>query len=82
VTVEGTGCVLVVEDNGPGIPVEDRENVFMRFFRSGAPASEGAGIGLSIVSEIVRRFNGSIRLETPGSGHGLRVRVIFPVSRA
>ncbi|MBI1215826.1 MAG: sensor histidine kinase [Alphaproteobacteria bacterium] len=78
VGADGLDCTFVVEDSGPGIAPEERENAFKRFYRAGAPATEGSGIGLSIVSEIAHRFAGSVRLETPESGHGLRVRVILP----
>lgn len=64
-------AVVMVEDNGPGIPPQRREEVFKRFFR-GDRAPEpggrgdhagGAGLGLAIVHEIVTLHHGTIRIE-------------------
>ena len=54
---EGT---ISVQDNGPGIPVEDRPHIFERFWRGKAPRTNGAGLGLAIVMEIVRAHGASI----------------------
>ena len=54
---EGTVSVL---DSGPGIPVDDRPRIFDRFWRGKGARSEGAGLGLAIVMEIVRAHGGSI----------------------
>lgn len=64
-------AVVMIEDNGPGIPPARREEVFKRFFRGdhtpGAPtlqaAPGGAGLGLAIVHEIVTLHQGTIRIE-------------------
>ena len=68
--------VLEVEDDGPGIPPEDRERVFARFYRRKQQGS-GAGLGLAIVGEICRAHLAAISLHEGASG-GLRVRVEFP----
>jgi signal transduction histidine kinase len=55
--------VLTVEDQGPGIPEEDLERVFDRFFRvdkARSRAAGGTGLGLSIVSDTVRRRGGTV----------------------
>jgi signal transduction histidine kinase len=64
---EGDQAVVVVEDNGPGIPPEIRENLFQPFFTTKA-AGEGTGLGLEIVQRIiVNRHHGSIRVDSrPG----------------
>ena len=68
---------LEVADNGPGIPVAERDRVFDRFYRRSGQDASGSGLGLSIVHSIVQRPNAEIRLDdTPGGG--LRVRVTFP----
>ena len=67
-----------IEDTGPGIAIEERTNVFEHFYRIGTPEYEGSGLGLSIVAEIVSRFSGEIRLETPASAKGLLVCVTLP----
>ena len=67
-TAEGTEVVvdvaaegaLAVLDSGPGIPVEDRPRIFDRFWRGTGVRTEGAGLGLAIVMEIVRAHGASI----------------------
>ena len=66
---------LEVADNGPGIPPEERERVFDRFYRRGS--GSGAGLGLSIVRTIARRHGAAVELGD-AEGGGLNVRVIFP----
>ncbi len=68
--------VLEVEDDGPGIPAQDREKVFARFYRRHAEGM-GAGLGLAIVGEICRAHRAGIHLDQ-GEFGGLRVRVEFP----
>ena len=80
----GTGwtsahTVLRVTDTGPGIPEADRERVFERFYRvdrSRNRRTGGAGLGLSIASEVVRFFGGTIRVaSTSPEGTTLEVRL-------
>ncbi|HWM13272.1 MAG TPA: HAMP domain-containing sensor histidine kinase [Gaiellaceae bacterium] len=61
---------LWVRDTGPGIPFEEQERVFARFYRlSGGRGSEGAGLGLSIVQAIAGAHGGRLELASvPGSG--------------
>ncbi|GAB4475179.1 MAG: hypothetical protein Kow00124_15930 [Anaerolineae bacterium] len=73
-----------VRDTGPGIPPEEREHLFERFFRgkagreSGAP---GTGLGLAIAREIVALHNGEIVLEDPGGdGQGATFSVWLPAA--
>lgn len=73
-------AVLEVEDDGPGIPSEEHDKVFERFYRRGNQGS-GAGLGLAIVGEICRAHRAQISLHQ-GATKGLRVRVEFPVSGA
>ncbi len=74
--------VLSVTDQGPGIPKELRTRVFERFFRVIGTQQSGTGLGLNIVSQIVKLHNGSIELSTPESGKGLCVEVQFPKPQA
>ncbi|WP_156902269.1 sensor histidine kinase [Azohydromonas australica] len=75
---EGAQAVAEVEDNGPGIPVAERERVFERFVR-GTNTGDGCGLGLAIVREIVERHAGEVRLEDSAGGSGLRVVVRLPL---
>ena len=69
-------ALLEVEDDGPGIPPEERERVFERFYRRN-PHAGGAGLGLAIVGEICRAHRAEIKLGQGALG-GLRVQVSFP----
>jgi len=62
---------LRVHDDGPGIPPEERDRVFERFYRgsSGKQSGPGTGLGLAIVFELVRRWDGDVRIED-GAGSG------------
>jgi len=70
---------VVVEDTGPGIPEEERERVFDRFYRGRSAEATGTGLGLAIVSQVAERHRGSVTLEAADSG-GLRVRVRMPAA--
>jgi two-component system OmpR family sensor kinase len=78
---DATMAVIEVADSGPGIPVEDRERVFDRFYRR-ASEETGSGLGLAIVKRVVERHRGRIMLADGVGGHGLRVRVELPVVAA
>jgi signal transduction histidine kinase len=68
--VGGGETRLWVRDTGPGIPFEEQERVFARFYRSSVGrGSDGAGLGLSIVQAIARAHGGRLELASaPGSG--------------
>ena len=71
---------LVVDDDGPGIPTEQREEAFKPFHRLDASRSQnvpGTGLGLSIARDTARQHGGDIRLEDSPLG-GLRVRLRLP----
>ena len=78
---EEAGTVhLVVEDDGGGVPVEDRERVFERFVRldeARARDGGGAGLGLAIVREVVGAAGGTSRINSSRLG-GARVEVALP----
>lgn len=69
--------VLTVDDNGPGIPEEERDHVFERFYRIMGTQAEGSGLGLAIVREVVEGAGGTVMLGTANAG-GLSVRVRLP----
>ncbi|WP_298293135.1 ATP-binding protein [Thiomonas sp.] len=70
-------AVLEVDDSGPGIPPEDRERVFDRFYRREDAPAGGSGLGLAIVRSVAQRCGATIELDTAPLG-GLRARVVFP----
>jgi len=71
-------AVLTVADNGPGIPMDERERVFDRFFRGADNRELGSGLGLSIVKRIADAHHAAIELGAPEEGSGLVVTVRFP----
>ncbi len=75
------GCVIAIEDHGPGIPVADRERVFERFTRL-EPGSgpSGSGLGLSIVRALAEAMGVDVTLRDANTGKGLRAEVAIPSS--
>lgn len=69
---------ITVADSGPGIPEEDREKVFERFFRSvQARSTPGSGLGLAIVKQTIERHGGTITAGESSDG-GAEMRVVLP----
>ena len=80
VSRDGSEVVLTVSDNGIGIPDEDKERVFERFYRvdrSRSRASGGTGLGLSIVRHSAISLRASISLKSK-LGEGTEITVRFP----
>jgi signal transduction histidine kinase len=80
-TVGEDGWRVAIEDDGPGVPADQVERIFERFFR--IPHSDdddkGSGLGLAISRSIITLHRGKIRAELPTKGRGLRVVVELPV---
>lgn len=79
--VKGSRLVITVDDNGPGIPANMREDVFRPFFQLDEARNQdepGTGLGLSIARDIARAHGGDITLEDSPLG-GLRAVVKIPV---
>ncbi len=75
------GPVLRVTDNGPGIPVAERQAVLRRFYRSAATANvPGTGLGLTLVAAILRLHGFGLRMENLPEGFAVDV-VFFPAER-
>ena len=72
--------ILFVDDNGPGIPNNEKENVLKPFYKIDKSRNEtksGVGLGLSIASDIIRSHGGNLSLmESPQKG--LRVKISLP----
>lgn len=79
VVVRVAGSSFEVEDDGPGIPPEERERVFEPFHRL-RPRSAGSGLGLHLVQQVVERHGGRVAL-LGAPGGGTLARVEFPASR-
>ena len=79
-TAEGEQVWIAIDDNGPGVPADQREAVFKPFFRldpSRNPNTGGVGLGLAIARDIVLSHGGDIRLDDSPAG-GLRVLIRLP----
>ena len=75
-------AIIEVEDDGIGIPVEERESIFERFYRVLGTDAEGSGLGLPIAAEIADLHQAAIDLESGREGRGSLFRVSFPRHRA
>lgn len=79
VGINAEGVVLVVKDNGIGIPAEHQERIFERFYRvdkSRSKVTGGTGLGLAIVKHIVTQHGGTLRVDSE-IGKGTEISVAF-----
>lgn len=68
-SIEANSLIVEVKDNGPGIPEKEQKKVFRRFFRGRhSSGTNGTGIGLSLVKELVQLTNGTILMQSNASG--------------
>jgi len=79
---EGETVHLSVMDEGPGVPLEDRERVFEPFFRAADERrrDDGSGLGLAIVREIARGHGGDVSVEDGPDGRGALFRAKIPAA--
>jgi two-component system, OmpR family, sensor kinase len=76
---EAPAAVLEVVDSGPGMPVEQAERVFERFYRADPARSRGGtGLGLAIVAGLVEAHGGTVSVDT-APGEGATFRVVLPL---
>ena len=76
----GKNIFILIEDNGPGIPKEEYENVFKPFYKIDKGRGEtksSVGLGLSIASDIIRSHGGYVKLDN-SSMNGLGVKIFLP----
>jgi two-component system sensor histidine kinase TctE len=73
------GAYLEVEDDGPGIPAEERPRVVQRFHRVAGRSGTGSGLGLAIVSDIAALHGARFALGPGAGGSGTRARIEFVV---
>jgi signal transduction histidine kinase len=77
-SLNGDGCVVSVEDDGPGIPASSREKILQPFFTT---KSQGTGLGLAIVARRVAECGGKLCWESPvANGRGTRFVITLPRS--
>ena len=80
-TKKSTNIFIKIEDDGPGVPEEEFENVFKPFYKidkGRADSKSSVGLGLSIASDIIRSHGGNIKLEK-SKLNGLGVKIFLPV---
>ena len=73
--------LITIDDDGPGIPENERENVFKPFYKvdkSRNQTKSSVGLGLSIASDIIRSHGGDIELGESDMG-GLKIKISLPV---
>ena len=78
---KATNIFIKIEDDGPGIPKNEYENVFKPFYKidkGRAETKSSVGLGLSIASDIIRSHGGNIKLEKSSLG-GLSVKIFLPL---
>ena len=79
--INNKNLFIKIEDNGPGIPQDEYDNVFKPFYKidkGRAGSKSSVGLGLSIASDIIRSHGGNINLEK-SSMNGLGVKIFLPV---
>src|SRR5262249_24037613 len=78
VVQDNGGAIISVADDGPGIPVEECQQVFNRFYRlEGSRGTPGNGLGLSLVAAVAR-LHGA-RIEMADNAPGLKFKLLFPL---
>lgn len=78
--VDETAARLIIQDSGAGIPEENRDRIFDRFYRVPGTSPSGSGLGLAIVKAIAERHDASVELGQAELG-GLAVTVSFPLPK-
>lgn len=77
---DGTAARLTIQDSGSGIPEENRDRIFDRFYRVPGTSPSGSGLGLAIVKAIAERHEATVELGQAELG-GLAVTVSFPLPK-
>ena len=78
---KNTNIFITIDDDGPGIPTKEHDNVFKPFYKidkGRADSKSSVGLGLAIASDIIRSHGGNIMLEK-SKMNGLRVKIFLPV---
>ena len=80
VEMDKKDAILKVEDSGHGIPAEERERIFERFYRLQESTGNGCGLGLAIVREIALLHHAEVKIENGADGKGTLVSLRIPIS--
>lgn len=75
---DASHLIIMVEDNGSGVPVAEAEHIFERFVKLD-PFKEGIGLGLTFSRMMAQRLGGNVRLDTTYAGPGARFEVTIPL---
>jgi signal transduction histidine kinase len=80
IDLKKNSAIISIEDNGPGISIEDQANIFNRFYRSESTRSvtQGFGLGLPISEQIIKLHRGEIIISSE-LGKGSKFKIILPV---
>lgn len=76
----GSMALLSVEDDGPGIAVDRRQQVLERYVRDPSDGISGLGLGLALVAAVARRHDAELTLSQGPKSRGLRVELRFPLA--
>ncbi|MBA1339801.1 MAG: two-component system, OmpR family, osmolarity sensor histidine kinase EnvZ [Pelagibacterales bacterium] len=79
-TKTNSTIVIIISDNGPGIPKNEHDNVFKPFYKidkSRGDSKSSVGLGMSIASDVIRSHGGNIKLDTSNL-NGLEVKIFLP----
>jgi two-component system sensor histidine kinase KdpD len=76
-SLQSNNCVIIVSDNGIGIPTNELKYLFDKFYRLPQTKTGGSGLGLSIVKGFIQAHNGNVKAENNTNG-GVRFIVEFP----
>ena len=80
VSREGATAIIKIQDDGPGIPANERNAVLRRFYRrSDKPGAQGSGLGLSVVAAIIHLHR--FKLELVDAEPGLLTKIIIPIGK-
>ena len=70
---------IEVEDDGPGVPEIERQQITQRFYRAQGASGDGTGLGLAIAAEIAQLHQGLLSFDSGIEGNGLLVRLELPI---
>lgn len=76
---ESDGALIVIADEGPGLPNDELHKVFERFYRAPGDQTEGSGLGLAVVREIAAQAGGHVQLANQIGRKGLVASIWLPI---